>query len=364
VTPKTHGGNPWALLDTQGSHPEEILDFSADLNPSGPPESVSFLLQEGCKKVPWYPEPTYRDFREAAARFHGIDPSHILPGNGTAQLIHLISRWQRKSRVAVVTPTFTEYERAVTAEGGDLVPWPLQEENRFLPPALNGALGLRGARLLFLCNPNNPTGTLWPMGELLQLIQTCEQAGTWIVVDEATMDLVEDRLRYSVVPFVKRFPHLIVLRSMTKSFSVPGLRIGYLAASKRAVEELNSIQPPWAMNALAAFVGAGLFKEERYLKDSRQRIKELKHLLWEGLSTLPGLSPYPSEANFFLCRMTDPKGSNQGLAQKLQAQGILIRTCDDFTGLARGQFIRLAVRRLEENGLLVEALRRFFSHAG
>ncbi|MBI3332620.1 MAG: threonine-phosphate decarboxylase [Candidatus Omnitrophica bacterium] len=342
----THGGNLWPLLKEGTFGLDEILDFSADLNPLGPPPDLGVLIQEAQGQIAWYPEPTYEEFREAAGRLHRADPAAILPGNGTADLIHLISRWRAGEDAAVAAPTFTEYERAVLANGGRITP-------------------LDRARLLFLCNPNNPTGTVQPREELLKVAEACERRGAFLVVDEAYMDLVEDPLRYSMIRDLARFSRLIVLRSMTKSFAIPGLRVGYLAASPGIVAGLRDLQPPWPMNGLAASVGARLLERgEPFLAQTRQALKRFRDSLREDLAGLGGIRPSPSSANFFLCRLEDPGWSNRRLADQLKERGILIRSCDDFTGLEPGRFIRVAVRRREENERLVGALREILRDAG
>lgn len=361
-----HGGNPWAMIEERSLDPTQVLDFSADLNPLGPPPHLDALLKESCPQVVFYPEPSYREFRNAVAQYTGIDASHILPGNGTADLIHLISRTRPRSRAVVLVPTFTEYERAVEADGGEVIPWRSEEENNGAPVSgsLNGSLPLDNVRTLYLCNPNNPTGQLWSQEEVLRCAARCEERGILFVVDEAYMDLVEEPGRFSVFSEVPRFRHLMVLRSLTKSFAVPGLRVGFLGASRLMIQELQRFQPPWVMNALAAQAGAWLVQQEEYLEHSRRTLKSLRESLWEGLRSLSGLSPVASAANFFLCRMTEGGWSNQRLAQKCARHGILIRTCDDFTGLEKGRFIRVAVRRAPENSRLLETLREILHRAG
>ena len=342
-TGNCHGGNPWDLAQKKGVALSELLDFSADLNPFGPPPQLGRLLQEAAAYLGYYPEPTYREFREAVAQILGLDPACILPGNGTADLIHLISRWKGPARAAVIVPTFTEYERAVKADRGTVVPWTLQiQEDRLT--------------LLFLCNPNNPTGTLLSRDRLLNLLEVCEGRGMTTVVDEATMDLVEEGRRYTISPEVTRFRNLIVLRSFTKGYGVPGLRAGYGVAAPERVEELSRFQPPWAMNLLAAWVGARLVKDQQFLAESRRRLKEARGRMWERLKEIPGAEVSPSQANYFLCRLTSPLVSNEPLAAQLQERGILIRTCDDFTGLEPGRFIRMSVRRDSENDRLLDSL--------
>ena len=354
-----HGGNIWPLLE-KGVHPAELLDFSVDLNPLGPPPGWEAVLREGLQEAALYPDPAYRDLRQAIAAAEGISPARLLPGNGTADLIHLITRWTKPARAAVVVPTFTEYERAVRADGGETVPCPLREENGFLPERFPDT----GAQLLFLCNPNNPTGRIWPRDRLLEWLEACHRRSITAVVDEAYMDFVEEEQRVSAVRWLERFPRLIVLRSMTKSFAVPGLRLGYLAASERIVSELGGIQPPWPVNGPAALAGRWLAGQTDYLEESRRSLRVFRRRLWEQLQELPGLRGVPSEANFFLCRLADPAWTAERLSAALAERGILIRTCGDFTGLEKGRFIRIAVRRPEQNERLLRALRAVFSHAG
>ena len=390
-----HGGNPWALVKPRSGSARrapfvmsqrdiphsasglalpdlprgfaitQVLDFSANLNPVGPPPGVESLLEEARGRIRWYPEPTYREFRESVAKAEGVDPSCILPGNGTADLIHLISRWKARGRVAVVVPTFTEYERAAQADQSEVFPLHLKEELDFFPDGLGREIGSLGAvQLLFLCNPNNPTGRLWPVKPLQELLGACQRAGTVVVVDEAYMEFLEDRLRYSSVPWVKRFQNLIVLRSMTKIFSVPGIRIGYGVTCEKTALALRQIQPPWPMNGLAASLGERLIGESGFLERSRREIAGFRQQLRTDLQGLPGIKLVPSEANFILCRLMDPAQTAQGLAQDLARRGILIRVCDDFTGLEPGRFIRVAVRRPEENQRLLQALQEILRHAG
>ncbi len=364
-----HGGNPWAVLEDE-KEMDRFLDFSADLNPFGPPPGLRKFLQSSWDRIGWYPEPTYRTFRETVAEKEGLDPAHILPGNGTADLIHLISRLVARSQAVVVVPTFTEYERAVQADGGKVIPWVLKEEEGFDPLPLMKqqppfkASSSRKMDLLFLCHPNNPTGSLWPREELLKWIEWCERLGITVVVDEAYIDLVEEPSRHSLIGWVKRFHRLIVLRSLTKVFHVPGLRIGYLAASPEMVGRLQAIQPPWVMNALAAEIGSRLVQDRDFLSSSREKLAGERSLLEKALRGVKGVRVFPSEANFFLCRVLDPAWSNQSLAKRLCEEGIGVRVCNDFTGLPQGRFIRVAVRRFKENIRLLKALQRVLEHAG
>ena len=357
-----HGGNIWSVLEKSALSRSQILDFSADLNPLGPPPGLEEVLRESWADGSLYPEPTYRNLRQALARFDGIDPARILPGNGTADLIHLITRWRKGKRAVVCVPTFTEYERAVLADGGEVSHWFLRSEDQFLPSfAPQPESG--GADLLFLCNPNNPTGRLWPRARLLECLERWDRAGATAVVDEAYLGFVEGEATGSAVRWLERFPRLIVLRSMTKLFSVPGLRLGYLAASPECVAALGRIQPPWPVNGPAVSAGIWLTQQREYIEESRRAIRAARQTMAAELAKLPGLRPFPTEANFFLCRLISPSWTAARLAAELAERGILIRTGDDFTGLEPGRFFRVAVRRPEENRRLLAALREVMADA-
>lgn len=357
----THGGNIWPLLE-KGIDPSHLLDFSVDLNPLGPPAGWQAVLREGLEEAALYPDPVYRDLRRALAEMEGVSPSCILPGNGTAELIHLITRRVKPARAIAAVPTFSEYERAVRADGGQWVPSFLREEEGFLPGPPEWA-GQIGAQILFLCNPNNPTGRAWPQERLMEWLETSHRQGMMAVVDEAYIDFLEEPRKVSTVRWLSRFPRLIVLRSMTKFFAVPGLRLGFLAASEEIVSGLAEIQPPWPVNGPAALVGRWLAGQRDYLERSRQAMAVFRKDLSARLGALPGVVCAPSEANFILCRLKDRMESTQVLGAALAERGILVRLCDDFLGLEPGRFFRVAVRTPEENGRLLNALRGVL-HAG
>ena len=334
------------------------MDFSADFNPLGPPAGLQAVWEEGLSRLESYPEPTYRRFREAAAQREGVSPEQVLPGNGTADLIHLVSRFRPRSTAAVVVPTFTEFERAVAADGGTVLPWMLEEESGFSPEFLRAPGPIPAGGILFLCNPNNPTGTLWPRPPLRRLIEEAEGAGAVAVVDEAYLDFVEEGERHSAIEWLNDFKRLIILRSMTKAFAVPGLRVGYALSSISLIEDLKRFQPPWPMNTLAAQVGEHLARVgEGHLALTHELLPAWRSHLEEGLRALGGIRPYPSHANFLLCRLEDPAWTAGRLKTALARRGILIRDCGDFTGLGGGRFFRVAVRREEENAVLLSGFR-------
>lgn len=354
-----HGGNLWVVARTRGIPAEEILDFSADLNPWAADWVPSSILEEAWRKVRHYPDPAYHRFRKAAADWEGVEPASILPGNGTADLIHLISRWKKKARALIPVPTFSEYARAVQADGGQAVSWLLPEEEEFSGVAF--PLFFRGqeADLLFLCNPNNPTGRLLPQEAIRDCLTLCPGKGTLMVLDEAYMDLVPDGRRTSFSREAARNDHLVVLRSMTKAFSVPGLRLGYAVGPPAVIERLREFQPPWPVNTLGAEIGAWLLRSAvRELADSRRQLEGARLEMERTLNGFQSFRTFRSDANFLLCRT---EANVCAVAQALEEKGILIRRCDNFEGLEPDHFFRVAVRRPEENRRLLKALKEVLS---
>ena len=308
--------------DHGGTLDPSVLDFSANVNPMGPPESVRALLEQGADILTKYPSPDAGAFCEAAANHHGIPKGCVLAGNGSTDLIYLLTRLFEGQRVRVVVPAFTEYEDACEAAGIAV--------NEGDPDAT------------FLANPTSPEGRLIPNGEILG------QPGG-LVVDEAFMDFVGER--ESLVTRAAKDPRLIVLRTLTKFYAMPGLRLGFLVAVPEVVSRLRRFQPPWSVNALASSAGIAALADQEYAERTRRKIRELREDFVQNLAELE-LNPFPSQANYVLCRVPDASS----LCRELLHRGIAARNCDSFTNLEMNRYVRFAVRTAEENRRLIESL--------
>ncbi|MBI2495967.1 MAG: threonine-phosphate decarboxylase [Candidatus Omnitrophica bacterium] len=365
VRTRIHGGNPWELIRRRRFSKDEIVDFSVDLNPLGFPAGVRDAVLKCLDDIQCYPDPDARALSQAIAAYHQVPVEVVLPGNGSAELITLVTRLQPLTKALVVVPTFTEYEWAAEQAGAVVSYQSLEEADGFQlnVAAANWPDGLRGVDLVFLCNPNNPTGIALPKDKVLQLAHRCLAAGALLIVDEAFMEFVEQPELCSVVPDAASLSHVMVLRSLTKLFAVPGLRLGYLVACPSIVERLRALQQPWPLNTFALAVGAQLFNETDYIGRSRRTITALRGELDRSFRAIPGLAPFPSVTNFILCKLTDERITSDELCERLARRGILIRNCDDFTGLEPGRWIRLAVRTQDENARLTAALREVSARA-
>jgi threonine-phosphate decarboxylase len=310
-----------------GALDPELLDFSANVNPLGPPDGVRAVLRSIEDVVARYPSPDAAGFGSAAARHHGIPEECLLPGNGSTDLIYLLANLFRGSRVRVLVPAFTEYEDACLAAA---------------IPVNEG-----GETVTFLGNPTSPEGKLLPKEEILRT------AGT-LMIDEAFMDFTDGT--ESLVREAARDPRLIVIRTLTKLFAIPGLRLGYVVAVPETIRRLRELQPPWTVNALAEAAGVAALEDREFAAFSRRFVAERRAELFRGLRIL-GLEVRESVANFLLCRVPDAKS----LSSKLRKRGIAIRNCDSFTGIEKNRYVRFAVRKRSDNERLLSVLREVYN---
>ncbi|NLC76471.1 MAG: threonine-phosphate decarboxylase, partial [Clostridia bacterium] len=354
MTKNYHGGNLKEGARLYGLREVELLDFSANINPLGPSPQVWTALQKALPRIIHYPDPEARELKEVLASYLGVPAGQVVLGNGGAELIYLLSRFFRPGRVVLTAPTFGEYGGG--APGVEILPLNLAPERDFRLTLEQFAGSLKPGDLVFVGNPNNPTGVLTPRETVLELAQLAAAAGSQLVVDEAFMDFVEES--QSVVSLAGAHPNLIVVGSLTKIFALPGLRLGYLVAREELVSQLEDLLPPWRVNTLAQAAGLVSLRDQEHLRRSREVVKEEREYLIEQLKDL-GFRPFPGRANFLLVSTHSVGVTGAKLQSFLGPRGVLIRLCHSFANLD-DYYFRIAVRTREENekllGLLEEAL--------
>lgn len=347
AVPCPHGGKVREVSASIGSAP---LDFSANINPLGSPPIRDLLLSE-LEGLKHYPDNHYSEFRQACAEFTGLKPEHIVPGNGSSEIIRLFAETvlEEGDLAVVPCPTFGEYENQSCLMGARVERVGIDPSG---VPRLEYDLLARAA-CVFLCNPNNPTGRLLPRAAVEEIVRRCERFGTYILVDEAFIELSDPG--QSLVDLAPEVDHLVVMRSLTKSFGVPGLRLGFGAANTNLTRVMDLARIPWSIGSLAASAGAYLLRHGQYLEESRALIRSELAWLTEHLTAL-GLKPLESQVNFILVEISDCKMSSEELAARTASQGVLIRDCQSF-GLG-DRYIRVAVRNRAENEILLSALKK------
>ncbi len=347
----SHGGQIYRFERESGRSLGEICDFSASINPLGPPESVRAAIIAG---VPWlahYPDPEATALTQALAARLNIDPEMIICGNGSTELIYLLARSLRPKTMLLTAPTFSEYERA--GRDGNIRRLLLRPEDSFAVQPERFIVALEemapaSGCLAFLCNPNNPTGSLLPRAGVLKIAAAARRLQCHLVVDEAFMDFVPES--ESVLNHVAGNPYLIVLRSLTKIYGIPGLRIGFGVFPRPLAREIRGRQEPWTVNTLAQRAAIAALADEAYLEETRAVIASGKKTLAEGFKALD-VTFFPAAANFFL--INHPRA--QEILVSLRRKGILLRDCANFPGLDES-YLRVAVRSERENRSLLREM--------
>ncbi|MCI8417519.1 MAG: threonine-phosphate decarboxylase [Lachnospiraceae bacterium] len=344
-----HGGDIYGAAKEAGCGEREILDFSANINPLGLQPQVRKAILEGMERVEQYPDPLCRRLVQAIAKQEQVCPEQVLCGSGGADLIYRYVYARRPGKALLPAPTFGEYEEALCQVGAELVYY---EQNREAQKGA-GMLEALGPDMdvVFFCNPNNPTGLLRDREWILQLVEKAAVQGTMVFLDECFLDFSEAEEQTTLKGDLEKFPNLILLKSFTKMYAIPGLRLGYVLSDNRELlEEMRRAGQPWAVGGLAQEAGLAALKDREFPVQTRQLVGRERAFLKGQLEKM-GLQVYDGAANYLCFRAP----GESRLYEKLLEQGILIRRCANYRGLD-GEHYRVAVRRREENRRLLKAL--------
>jgi threonine-phosphate decarboxylase len=358
LKPCVHGGEVLDAAGKSGRKREEILDFSSSVNPLGPSRRALEAAKHSFKEIPAYPDSNSNALRTAIANhFPALTKNNIIAGNGSTELMYLFAdTFMRKGDKALIpAPTFGEYENAVRKTGEP--PLFISLDNNFNIDLAVFKKEMKGAKIIFLCNPNNPTSMLIPKNTLKGLIEEAMNQDILVFLDEDFLEFVEEEKTLTLIGKIKDYPNLFILRSFTKIFGLTGLRMGYGIANKDIVDLLLCAKIPWNVNCLAQAAALEALNDKEHLKVTREIIKKEKAYLLSELSKINQFKIYPPDANFFFIDIRKTGINASKLAAKLLAQGFLIRDCTSFHGLDP-YYIRLAVKTHAENQKLVEAIRQ------
>jgi threonine-phosphate decarboxylase len=352
-----HGGQLMEAASEFGVSLDAFVDFSTNTNVFAPVVPLS-TWEKWRDQIGRYPETDACGIRDQLARLHGCNADYILPTGGAIEALYLAARSFDQCRIGIVEPTFSDYHRAFQAadfKPGRIV---LSREIWYEPISAWEQL-LDPFDVVVLGNPNNPTGAIQTRKQWLALFEKWRARPKAWLVDEAFIEFVADHQQETLLPILGENQLLIVLRSLTKSWSIPGLRLGFLATSNAAwMERLRLMQPPWSVNGVAQAWSAEYLtatNQARLLAGLRELAKT-KRLFEAGLSRIAGLCVYPSAANFLLIELLDSSLDAWLVYRELGRRGLLVRVCDSFHGMPKGRFIRVAVRTEEENNQLAREL--------
>lgn len=343
LAPCIHGARLEESAESAEKSADELIDFSVNLNPAGIPK-IKRLLTKAHETINNYPDGRYLGFRKAAANALNVAPENIVPGNGSSELIRLFAEAviEQGDKVIIPAPTFGEYEFQCRLFGAKIVHVDHNEVTKLEP---------HDYKAVFICNPNNPTGKLIKREEVLQLAERCNRCEVFLLVDEAFIELSAPE--ESIAEFAASSDFVVVLRSLTKTYAVPGLRIGFAVTSPGFAKLLNNIRLPWNLNSIAAAAGEKLLKYNKsYIHRSLELIRKERQWLTLKLKSIRGFKPYPSDANFILVDIRYLPLSSAELAARMLGHGIIIRDCSSF-GIEN--HIRIAVRKRSDNIKLIRA---------
>ena len=347
-----HGGNlAWAARIANCS-PSEILDFSASINPLGPPASAVDAIYDGLAALHAYPDPTYRPLREALARIHGLEAEWILLGNGAAELLTWAGRdLASLDATYLPVPAFGDYWRSLQAFSARVLPHCLlaDGETSLASPFPDLEPATAACRGLLLNNPHNPTGYLWQVADL----HPCLPSFGLVVADEAFMDFLPPERQPSLIPFIGRYPNLAILRSLTKFYSLPGLRLGYAIAHPDRLGRWQEWRDPWPVNVLAVAAGMAAIADLPFQEKTWKWLNRAAPRFLRGWQQLPGFLPFPGAANFLLVR--SPISVSCLQEYLLRHHRLSIRDCLSFPELGN-RYLRAAVRMEAENQCLLSAI--------
>ena len=343
-----HGGNRRHAQAEFGL--EDVVDFSASINPLGQPEGLREHLFAQWEEVLHYPDVGAGELRQALGRAYGLRADRVLAGNGSAELFDLALRALAPRRVVLSPPDFGLYARLLPL-GTQVREVPRLEASAFAPDLGSLAAAAAPGDLVLLSNPSNPAGGAVGAREMRNLLERCAGAGAWLAVDEAFSDFCPEA---SILADAGAAERLLVFRSLTKFYGIPGLRLGFVAGPAEALESLSRLQVPWSVNALAQEAGIYCLARAGWPERTRAAVETGRRHLAEGLSALPGFRPLPSSANYLLVELSPPAPPASALYDRLARRGLLVRHCGSF-GLGE-RYVRIAVRTPEENALLLAAL--------
>lgn len=345
-----HGGNIY-------EYESKLLDFSSNINPLGMPESFKCELMKRLGDFEKYPDIKHNEVKESIANYLGINcADNVIPGNGAVELLYKLIASSGCSRAVSLSPTFSEYRRAAAAKGIEFTEVPAFN-NGFEAIDIELILeSIKPGTLLIICNPNNPTGTLIKKKDMIRLAEELKECDCRLLIDEAFIEFTDEYPGDSMVDVLDSFKNVTVIRAATKFFGMPGIRLGYAVTSDSGIiKAVRSVAEPWNLNAAAVIAASCIFKDENYIKKSRNWISTERKYLYGRLNTVNGLIAYPSSANFHLLKISNDSIDAWKLYDELIKRKLLIRLPEGFNNLNKFYF-RLAVKDRLSNDVLLKAL--------
>ncbi len=353
----SHGGDVWGFSRKNNIPLESVLDFSAPTNYLGPSPKAIEAIEKSSKLIKFYPDPNPKELKKQLAEYVGaIEPENIITGNGSIELIYMLPEFLSPNPKGIIpVPSFTEYEKAILRVHGDPVFVKLSDDFSLNIEDIKKA-ATEDTKIVYVCNPHSPSGTLYDKETILKLVDFCHENDIVVAIDENYVEFVSSSRFFTMAPYVEKYDNLFVIRSVTKFYGMPGIRFGYGIAAKNFVGALEEVGMPWNINSLAVFATMAALKDLDFIEKTKRSIKENKAQLSKMLKEIDSFRVFPSETNFLLVKILKKKITSTRLREEMAKQGMLIRDCCTFVGLDDSYF-RVTVRSAEENFKLVNTLK-------
>lgn len=353
-----HGSDLEKIQEVFGISKEDIVSFSANVNPLGISRKLRSALSEHLDAITRYPDREYTKLRQCIAQYTGAQAKNIIMGNGSTELISLFIQTNHSKKAMILGPTYSEYERDINLGGGSCIYYPLKEANNFNLNVDDLCRNLHDdLDLLVLCNPNNPTSTAITQKEMRQILDTCLQHGIFVMIDETYVEFAPDEKNITSVTLTNYYTNLIILRGTSKFFASPGLRLGYaITGNQDVAKDINTRKDPWTINSLAEIAGQIMFQDEEYIKATKDLIFGERERIYSELSSWDTVKIYPAQGNFMLMKILDSKIDADILFEHCIKKGLMIRNCSTFPFL-NSQYVRFCFMNPEDNDRLLDAFR-------
>jgi threonine-phosphate decarboxylase len=357
----SHGGDVWGFSRKYNVPVERILDFSAPINFLGASPKAVEAVKKYAELIKFYPDPNPTELKKEIAEYVGeVNPENIILGNGSTELIYMIPEFFSPNFEAIIlVPSFTEYEKATLRVRGEPIFVKLPEDFSLNLENIKKVV-TSDTRIVFVCNPHSPSGTLYDKQTILELVDFCHKNNIVVCIDENYIEFAESGKDATVTSYVRKYANLFVIRSLTKFYAMPGLRFGYAIADQDFIGALQDVRQPWSINSLAVFAAKAALKDTEFIEKTKSSIAREKAQLVKMLKGFDGLRVFPSETNFLLVKILNKKTTSTALRESMVKERILIRDCSTFVGLDDSYF-RVTVRSAEDNSTLIEALKKTLS---
>ncbi|MBO5524305.1 MAG: aminotransferase class I/II-fold pyridoxal phosphate-dependent enzyme [Roseburia sp.] len=354
-----HGSDLEKIEEIYGIKKEEIVSFSANVNPLGVSPLLRSALSEKIDAITTYPDREYTSLRKCIAAYCGTEYENVIVGNGSTELISLFIQIEHPKKALVIGPTYSEYEREIALGGGTTLYYPLKESDNFKLNVEDFLTHLNESiDLLVICNPNNPTSSSIKRGEMRHILDACKQHDIYVMVDETYVEFADDMEEISAVPLTNYYNNIVILRGTSKFFAAPGLRLGYAVTGNRdLIKAINTRKNPWTINSLAVVAGETMFRDREYIEQTKRLISSERARIFDLLKKNPDFKVYEPSGNFMLVRILREDVTSQDLFDRAIREKMMIRDCSTFPFLDN-KYVRFCIMKKDDNDRLLDCLMR------